>query len=208
MTITTRSDTQFSDAKIVRAASIFRADLSDTPTLEGLASRVETPYPMRDMFGEYQETIAHTAFARTLELDPEVVFLINHRGLPLASTMTRTLTLTADKTGLNLRVVLNPEVTASADLIRLIDDGLVREASFAFRIVRGEWDEAKENYRIQEVSLQRGDISAVTYGANPHTDIATIDPDPDPEPRSEPEAAKPDGMLELAAARLKLESVS
>ncbi len=44
--------------------------------------------------------------------------------------------------------------------------------SFAFRIVRGEWSPDYTQYRILEVDLDRGDVSAVNYGANPNTSIS------------------------------------
>ena len=44
--------------------------------------------------------------------------------------------------------------------------------SFAFRIVRGAWSPDYTEYRILEVDLDRGDVSAVNFGANPNTSIA------------------------------------
>ena len=57
------------------------------------------------------------------------------------------------------------------DLTAAIADGAVTEMSFAFRITDGQWSPDYTEYRINAVDLDRGDVSAVTYGANPHTSI-------------------------------------
>src|ERR1035438_8532546 len=44
----------------------------------GYASTTETPYTV----GGFEETFAKGAFKRCLNSDPDVVFLINHEGLP------------------------------------------------------------------------------------------------------------------------------
>jgi phage head maturation protease len=47
--------------------------------------------------------------------------------------------------------------------------GLIDEMSFMFRIVRGQWSPDYMEYRIDEVDIDRGDVSIVGYGANPAT---------------------------------------
>jgi len=41
--------------------------------------------------------------------------------------------------------------------------------SFAFRVTRQEWNDAYDQRWITEVNLDKGDVSPVNYGANPHT---------------------------------------
>ena len=46
------------------------------------------------------------------------------------------------------------------------------EMSFAFQIKTGSWSPDYTEYTIQRYDINRGDVSAVNYGANPHTSIA------------------------------------
>lgn len=142
--------------------------------LDGVASVVDTWYQMWDMFGPYEEMVAPGAFDRTLAADPDVVFLLNHRGTAMARTKpSRTLTLALDNDGsLASSALLNPERQDVKDLVHAIDDQVITEMSFAFRIVRGRWNPDYTTYTIEEVDLERGDVSAVNYGANPFTSIS------------------------------------
>lgn len=139
--------------------------------LDGYASVVERSYTMYDFFGPYDEVIDAAAFDATLSRDPDVAFLLNHRGMTMARTKNGTLELSVDETGLHSRAFVNPERSDVRDLVTAIDDGDVDEMSFAFVIVRGQWSPDYTEYRILEVDLDRGDVSAVNYGANPHTSI-------------------------------------
>lgn len=142
--------------------------------LEGYASMVERAYEMWDMFGEYQEVISRTAFDKTLAMNPDVSFLVNHKGVTMARTTNGTLELSADPMGLRSIAYLNPERQDVRDLVAAIRDGDITEMSFAFMIDEGggEWNDEFTQYRINSVSLDRGDVSAVNYGANPYTSIA------------------------------------
>jgi len=44
--------------------------------------------------------------------------------------------------------------------------------SFAFMLTKGWWSDDFETFWITEVDINRGDVSAVNYGANPFTSIA------------------------------------
>lgn len=139
--------------------------------LAGYASVTERGYQMHDMFGPYSEVVAAGAFDETLRANPDVVFLENHTGRAMARTGAGTLELSADDTGLMSRALLNPTRTDVQDLTAAIKDGAVTEMSFAFRITDGTWSPDYTEYRINAVDLNRGDVSAVTYGANPFTSI-------------------------------------
>jgi HK97 family phage prohead protease len=145
--------------------------------LDGIASTTEQPYRMFDMFGEYDEVIDRAAFNETLSADPDVAFLVNHKGVTMARSRPngrgyRSLELSVGATGLQSRAFLNPERQDVKDLVHAIRDNDITEMSFAFRIDDGEWDEDFTNFRIRKVDLDRGDVSAVNYGANPYTSIA------------------------------------
>lgn len=139
----------------------------------GCASTVEQPYEMYDMFGPYTEIVDRAAFDTTLAADPDVAFLLNHRGMTMARTKSKTLELSLDpEQGLISDAYCNPERTDVKDLAHAISDGDIDQMSFAFRIVRGQWSPDYTEYRILEVDLDRGDVSAVNYGANPNTSIS------------------------------------
>lgn len=139
----------------------------------GVASTVEQPYKMYDWYGEYDEVVDAGAFDATLDATPDVAFLTNHRGTTMARTKSGTLELSVDRSvGLISDAYCNPERTDVKDLAHAITDRDVDEMSFAFRIVRGQWSPDYMEYRILEVDLDRGDVSAVNYGANPNTSIS------------------------------------
>jgi len=141
--------------------------------VEGYASVVDTPYQMYDMFGPYDETIKLGAFDSSLA-NPELdtAFLVNHKGVTMARTTNGTLSLWADSTGLGSRAYLNANRQDVRDLVSAIDDGLIDEMSFAFYLLGGGWNESYDSFTIYEADINRGDVSAVNYGANPYTSIA------------------------------------
>lgn len=185
-----------------------RADAGSGGTVvAGLASVTETPYEMWDMFGPYTEVVALDAFDATLAADPLVEFTVNHGaggGKPMAHTRTGSLVLEAIKeadgddgeTGLHYEATVNPARHDVSDTIIAMQDGDLAEASFKFRIVRGLWSPDWTQYRIEEVDLERGDVSAVNFGANPFassgvlTHAAAPKPEATPVPISTADAAR------------------
>ena len=146
----------------------------DLIQLDGYASVVEQRYPMWDMFGEYGETVDARAFDVTLGSDPDVAFLVNHKGVMMARTKAQpqTLYLDADPRGLHMQALVNPQRTDVSDVLTAIRDGTLTEMSFAFMILDWEWNEDFTECRILQVDLDRGDVSVVNFGANPYTSIA------------------------------------
>lgn len=146
--------------------------------LVGVASVTDTPYEMWDEFGPYDEVIEHGAFADTLAADPDVAFLVNHRGVTMARRKPgvpdaeQTLLLRMGPDGLRSEAYVNPKRTDVSDLVIAIEDGNITEMSFAFMLVEGAWSDDFTQFRIQRLDLNRGDVSAVNYGANPYTSIA------------------------------------
>ncbi len=151
-----------------------RADSqNDSVVVEGYASVTEQPYTMYDMFGDYSEVIRQGAFGKTLAEGPDVAFLANHDGLTMARTIGGTLELSEDSTGLLSRATLNTKRSDVRDLVLAIEDGVIDQMSFAFSVVRQQWSPDYDERAITEVNINRGDVSAVNYGANPNTNIGT-----------------------------------
>ena len=137
---------------------------------DGYASIVERGYDMwSPALGDYTEVIARDAFAKTLREAPDVSFKVNHEGLPLAKTSAGDLMLSADSTGLYTEARVNPERADVMLMRQAIEAGHLNEMSFAFRVTRQDWQDNGMTRRIQEVNLNRGDVSVVEFGANPHT---------------------------------------
>lgn len=138
-------------------------------TFAGYATVFNRNYEVWDSYGMFQERIAPAAFDRTLREDPDVVLVINHAGLPLARTKSGTLRLEPDAIGLRVYAELDPEDPDVRALLPKMRRGDVDEMSFAFRVVDDVWTEDYSEREITQVNLHRGDVSVVTFGANPHT---------------------------------------
>lgn len=140
--------------------------------LDGYFTVYERGYEMWDWAGPYTEVVSAGAAEATISQNPDVVFLVNHAGLAMARTVANTLELFSDETGGGNRVFLNPQRQDVKDLVAAIDDGTITEQSFAFMITSGQWSPDYMEFRINEFDMDRGDTSAVNYGANPYTSVA------------------------------------
>lgn len=164
-------------ARSLPAPAQLRAKLEDRNGqqmyhLSGIASVTDVPYEMYDDFGPYEEVVVASAFSETLAADPDVAFLINHRGLSLARTTNDTLQLELTSMGLQSDAWLNPKRQDVKDLVIAVEDRVIDEMSFAFMLEEGWWSEDFSQFKITKLDINRGDVSAVNYGANPYTSIA------------------------------------
>ena len=150
---------------------------SDTVTFTGYATVFNHDYEVHDAYGSFMERIAPKAFARTLADQPDVVLNLNHgaggTGLPIARTKSGTLTLVEDSVGLRVSASLDkrdPDVQA---ILPKMLRGDLDEMSLAFRVAAGEqsqeWNSDYTDRTIRQINLSRGDVSIVTFGANPAT---------------------------------------
>lgn len=141
---------------------------SGAPTLTGYASTFDEPYDM----GWYSETVAPSAFKRTLGANPDVRLLINHDGLPLARTTSGTLTLDTDSRGLRVQATLDPSDPDVQALIPKMVRGDLNQMSFGFRTIEDEWSTDMRTRTMRSLDLHDGDVSVVTYPANPNASAA------------------------------------
>lgn len=146
---------------------------ADTLKLDGYASVFDADYEV--MGGPpwgWIERVDKGAFAETLKRGPDVHLLVNHEGLPLARTRSGTLKLSTDDHGLRVLAELDrtdPDVQRIEPKMRRGD---LDEMSFAFRVIRDEWNGDEQSDRtLMEVSLDKGDVSVVNFGANPATSV-------------------------------------
>jgi len=135
---------------------------------EGVASVVGTAYSVRDMMGEFQETMNKGAFHRTLRQKDDVRMLKNHNSdFVFARTKSGTLELTDDP---HLRASApnldpsNPQVqTLRSELAR----GDVDQMSIGFRVKDDVWNDDYTERTIKEIELI--EVSVVTFPASPTT---------------------------------------
>lgn len=165
------------DVREMRAATPFEfREAGDTLTLVGYASTFQS-YEMYGgpAAGGWIEQIGRNAFDKTLRGKPDLHLLINHEGLPLARTGSGTLELSVDDHGLKVRAELDrsdPDVQRLEPKMRRGD---MNEMSFAFRVKAQTWsaatgyDDPNSCRTITEISLHKGDVSIVNWGANPTT---------------------------------------
>ena len=156
---------------IVRTIVARSASDGAVARIGGYASITETPYQMYDSFGPYNEVVSREAFTRTLATSPLVEFTVNHGeggALPMAHTRNGTLTLSQDARGLAFEATVDPQRSDVNNLLLALARGDMSEASFKFRIDSGVWSPDFTEFRIQQVDLERGDVSSVNYGANPN----------------------------------------
>lgn len=151
-----------------------RAGLPAAVRSEGDAIKVEGYAAVfneeTDIGGMFREKIAPGAFRNAIGRD-DVVFLINHEGLPLARTRSGTLELVEDDHGLMIRTELDPSDPDVQSILPKMKRGDLDKMSFAFIARRQQWDESgKIPVRtIQEAELF--DVSIVTNPAYSGTEI-------------------------------------
>ena len=120
--------------------------------------------------GMFEEMIAPGAFRAAIGRD-DVVFLINHAGLPLARTRSGTLKLSEDERGLFMESELDPEDPDVRAIVPKMKRGDLDKMSFGFYPAVQEWDESGDLplRTIREASLS--DVSIVNNPAYSGTDI-------------------------------------
>lgn len=145
-----------------------RVDDDGSVNLLGYATVYGYPYDVAGgaPYG-WVETVAAGACDRSVKERDDVRLLVNHDGLALARTRSKTLALESDETGLRCEARLDARSPSVQSLVSAMERGDMDEMSFAFRVTRQEWNEDYTERSISEVKLY--DVSVVTYPANPAT---------------------------------------
>ena len=164
----------------------------------GLACRTEVAYEVYDYYGSFTETIGSGAFRATLAENPTVLFLIQHYGLPLANTKSDTMRLWESERGLEVEADMAPDDPRAQSVMSAVRRKDVTEMSFGFRVTGQKWSDDYSDRYISAVNLHRGDVSIVSYGANPYTDTSagdSMEEGPDTEPLEEDGDDSRSGLL-------------
>lgn len=159
------------ERRSIAAGAFELRNRGDELTLTGYASVFDTPYEVYGgpAAGGWVEKVNRSAFDRTLREKPDVHLLINHEGMPLARTKSGTLRLSTDSHGLYVEAVLDRRDPDVQRLEAKMSRGDMDEMSFAFRVKRDAWNDDKTERELVEVSIHKGDVSVVNFGANPAT---------------------------------------
>lgn len=145
----------------------FRADEDGTVRVSGYAAVFNQ---RADIGGWFTEEFAPGAFSEAINRD-DVVFLVNHSGLPLARTRSKTLTLKEDDHGLKIETRLDPNDPDVAQIVPKMERGDLDKMSIAFYAERQEWDETGEIPHRMIHQARLDDVSIVTRPAYDGTEI-------------------------------------
>ena len=139
--------------------------------VEGYASTFNDPYVLwHDPWGEidYYEVIDPGAFHDTDMSD--VIFQYDHDGHVFARQSNGTLIVEPDEHGLFIAADLGKS-SASRQMYEEIESGLCTRMSWAFTIAEDSYDRETHTTRILRVK-KVFDVSAVSYPADPNTEIS------------------------------------
>lgn len=160
--------------KEYRSAAIAAPDGQEQLIVEGYAAVFEQPTVLFEYDGiQYREVIDRDAF---LGVDlSDVPFKYNHSDdfLVLARTKNRTMELTLDNTGLQVRANL-ANITAGQDLYKLIKRGDIDKMSFGFTVAEEKYDPTTHTRRIMKFK-NIYDVSAVPQAAYNSTSLDIAD---------------------------------
>lgn len=123
-----------------------------------------------DIGGQFREQIKPGAFKEAVGRD-DVVFLVNHDGLPLARTRSGTLSLKEDKHGLFIESELDASDPDVQKIVPKMRRGDLDKMSFGFIPVGQEWDESGETPLRTITKVELFDVSIVTQPAYEGTEI-------------------------------------
>lgn len=196
------------DVEVRQVAQMPTLSATDTGwNLRGYATVYDVSYPIGGGpdHGGFMEIIERGATAKSIKDGADVRLLFDHEGIPLARTASGTMRLISDDMGMMVDADLDPESPYAQSVRSAITRGDADHMSFAFRVVRQEWNDDYTVRRIKEVALY--DASVVTYPASEATVVQMNNAPADTEARDldpQAEAMEDDlvGQIRGLVARL------
>ena len=155
---------------------------------------------------QYKEKILPEAFEGTDFSD--VVFLKDHQGTVFARTKNGTLSLEVNENGLLTRTDLS-KTSASRQMYEEIEAEMYTQMSFAFVVDDDEYNTTEHLRTIRHIT-KLYDVSAVSFPANPTTDISVATRsrfDGFIEQEKAERLAREEEMRKLELAKLKLKAI-
>lgn len=148
----------------------------------GCFSTTEAPYEMADWAGPYTEVVREGFLAKTLGVPmgswsttPDVIFCLNHGwdAAPMGRTKADTVRLMEDSQGGQAFALLDGSRQDVYTVQSAMEAGELDAMSFAFWTTRQTWSPDYTQRDILEVDMDGGDVSVVTWPANPGTEGTT-----------------------------------
>lgn len=137
----------------------------DTRTLVGYAAVFDRPALIGSGALRFRERVARGAFAKTIQ-EADVRLLVNHDpNHVLARTTNGTLRLSEDEIGLRVEADLDLLDHEAALWARRIERGVVNQMSFAFDVIREDWDLEADPPERTLLEVRLWDVSVVTFPA-------------------------------------------
>lgn len=151
-----------------------RAKDSNTIVIEGYAATWDTWYEVAGgpPYG-WLESIQRGAVDKSISEQSDCRLLINHEGLALARVKDGDLELRSDDVGIWFRATMDGNRSDARDLALAIESGNVDQCSWAFVVMRQEWNSDYTQRLITEARMY--DVSVVTYPANSATIVGVVD---------------------------------
>ena len=123
-----------------------------------------------DIGGFFREVIQPGAFKDAIGRD-DVIFNVDHEGLPLARTGSGTLTLSEDTHGLHMASELDGADPDVMQIIPKMKRGDLSKMSFAFRAIKEQWDDSGDIPLRTIMDAELFDVSIVSMPAYDGTEI-------------------------------------
>lgn len=129
------------------------------------------------IMGMFVEIVRRGAFNRALKGQDDVHALFDHdSSLVLGRAKSKTLRMMDDGEGLKVEIDL-PDTTVGRDMAVSVDRGDVDQMSFGFRKIKDQWSEERTAEGLiidvrELLEVELFDVSVVTRGAYPQTDVA------------------------------------
>jgi HK97 family phage prohead protease len=142
-------------------------------TLRGTPIVYDAPYKVRDILGEFNETM-HNGAATSLLKDPnfDCRFFFDHKGMPMSSSLASTLKFEDTRSGLDTFPTIDIRSPSAMDLYVNVEAGNVRSMSIGFMTDEAgeKWDARGEDRHIYNLTALP-DVSAVSFPGSTSTSI-------------------------------------
>ena len=162
---------RFRDVSELEVRRDAQAD-TDIITIRGSAIVYDAPYVVRDMFGEFEETMRPGCVSDVLSRGVDCRYLHNHDGMALARTKAGTLDLLDTGRSLDIVARLDARQQLANDLAIAIERGDENQMSVGMVVGRDSWgDDGKMETRDVHELADLLDVSQVTYPCSPTTHL-------------------------------------
>ena len=140
----------------------------DRLVFDGTFTALDHPFDMQDWLGPYTEIMRAGSLNRTLAGAPDIQFVLNHdwEAAPMARTVAGSLDVMPDGT---CQARIDGSRADVAIVASAIEGGELNAMSCAFWVTQQTWSPDYEQRDILEVDMDGGDVSVVTFPANPGT---------------------------------------